>query len=128
MFSDSPLTIQEIEIIDTTDLSSMEKHYLRLLAHCLAYYKEISGDLCEGPLPLETECKEWLLGKESLIDYPEFICTFIKQLAVAGHQLDAIARECNVSPLELTLQDLIQSSYKQKKHIKKSKNDSGCST
>ena len=40
----NPLNIQTIKEIDNLDLPTMQKHHLRILAHCLQILKTINVD------------------------------------------------------------------------------------
>jgi len=40
----NPLNLETIQEIDKLDLSVMQKHYLRILAHCLQILKIINVD------------------------------------------------------------------------------------
>ena len=44
----NPLNIETIQEIDNLDLPIMQKHHLRILAHCLQILKFINEDICVG--------------------------------------------------------------------------------
>ena len=111
-FVDSPLSFEEIERIDATGLPNIDRHYLRLLAHCLSCFKGMANGSNLGFLPEEQDRLKWLLAKPALIDEREFVFALLDQLASAGLQLEKIADQCNISPLELTLQELIDFSLR----------------
>ena len=101
---------EEIKLIDQTSLPTLEKHHLRLLAHCLALFKTISSDHQEGSLPSENARLEWCLNNPALKDQKPFINIFLKQLSNAAEQLEEIAADLGVSCLDLRLEDLITKS------------------
>ena len=107
--SDSPLSIEEINRIDSTGLSSIDRHHLRLIAHSLACFKAMSNGSNSGPLPKEKERLKWLLAQPALNNEKTFVYELLDQLARAARQLERMADQCNVSPLELTLEELIKS-------------------
>ena len=111
-FLDSPLSFEEIERIDATGLPIIDRHYLRLLAHCLSCFKGMANGSNVGAFPEEQDRLKWLLAKPALIDEREFVFALLDQLASAGLQLEKIADQCNISPLELTLQELIDFSLR----------------
>ena len=105
---DSPLTIEEIQLIDSTALPSIERHHLRLLAHSLACFKLMANGASNGPLPKEDVRLKWLLSQPAINDNQEFIITLLEQLSCAGNQLEILADQSRISPLELTLEELIK--------------------
>ena len=48
-----PIGYCELAKIEATSLSNIERHHLRLLAHCLASFKEMANGSSMGPLPSE---------------------------------------------------------------------------
>ena len=108
----SPLNLSEIERIDSINLSNIDRHHLRLLAHCLASFKEIADDASTGHLPSEQDCLQWLVSQPALAKDKAFIRVLLEQFVVAAIQLDKIADECGISPLELTVNELIDASLR----------------
>ena len=105
--SNSPLTMEEIQLIEATGLPSFERHHLRLLAHALACFKLMAnGETC-GPLPKQDDRLKWLLSQPYLIKENDFISVFLDQLSIAGNQLEELADKYSISPLEVTLEALI---------------------
>ncbi len=104
---ESPLSIEEIELIASSSLPPLEQHHLRLLAHCLACFKAMSGKGQKGHLPAEPVRIEWCVTNPVLKEQKAFIPILLEQLSNAGEQLEAIANELGVTCLELELQDLI---------------------
>ncbi len=103
------LTDEDIERIDSTKLSAADKHYLRLLAHCLETFRSISHGSLEGVLPTQEKRKKWLMDQYSLQDQESFLIAFMEQLDVAGIQIEKIATHNGISPLEINLSHLISS-------------------
>ncbi len=103
----SPLNLSDIQRIEDTKLSNIQRHHLRLLAHCLACFKEMSVDCYVGPFPQETHRLQWCLQQPTLTNDKTFIALLLEQFASAARQLEDLATELGVTPLELTLEDLI---------------------
>ena len=116
-FNDSPLRLEEIQKIDATGLSSIERHHLRLLAHCLCCFKSIANGSSLGPLPQEEDRLKWLLAQPALANEEAFASLLLEQFVVAGCQLERLADECKITPLELTLEDLIQYGLKERNSV-----------
>ena len=102
------LTVQDIEHIDSTDLSALERHHVRLLAHCLETFKQIENGASTGSIPNKKRQMTWLLQQKKLSQDKQFLSVLLEQLEVARVQLEKIASSLNTLPLELTIDDLIQ--------------------
>ena len=109
----SPLSLEEISRIEATNLSSLDRYHLRLLAHCLQCFKSMAGS-DSGPLPDEQARLKWCIEQPTLVHERPFISVLLEQFAVAGNQLERLATDCETSPLALTLDDLIKSSISSK--------------
>ena len=70
---DSPLSHQDLEKIEATKLPSLARHHLRLLAHCLACFKDISIGKERGPLPSQEKTLTWCMNQPSLKNDEIFI-------------------------------------------------------
>ena len=102
----SPLNIELIQIIDQLDLPIIQKHHVRLLAHCLEILKEIAKDdisLFEDDTPL----KEWCKKQSQKFNDKSFNELFYKQMASAAKKLNNFSRLQEKSFQELELEDLI---------------------
>ena len=114
-FSHSPLSFEDVERIESTGLSSLERHHLRLLAHCLECFKKMAGGASSGSLPQEQDRLKWCLDQPNLVNDQAFISVLLEQFAAAGSQLEKVATLIEISPLELTLDDLLQAVINSKK-------------
>ncbi len=101
------LTLDEIQRIEGTDLSAMEKHYLRVLAYSLVSFKSMSGESKDGSIPNEEMRLKWLLSKEGYQNDEPFVSAFLNQLITAANQLEHLADYYEIPPLQLTLDHLI---------------------
>ena len=103
----SPLTREMVETIEATLLPTLERHHLRLLAHCLASFQQMVAPRTHGPLPSLEERQAWCASNPLLQDDPGFAPVLLQQFAAAAHQLEDLARQLGVTPLELSLDQLI---------------------
>ena len=105
----SPIKLEEIQRIEKTQLSSSEKHYLRVLAHCLASFKLMANASNNNFLPNNSTRLKWLLKESGYKEDDAFLNLLLDQLEVAGKKLENLAEFYQISPLELTLDHLINS-------------------
>ena len=105
--NNSPLQFDQIRRIEEVNLSTLDKHYLRLLAHCLASFKAMNANPSNASLPNKYEQMQWCLQQPSLSEDKEFIELLLNQFSAAVIQLERIAESLKVQPLDLTLEDLI---------------------
>ena len=103
----SPLTLQELQRIEATHLPALDRHHLRLLAHCLAVFRQISGGRKNGPLPSPKAWELWCVAQPNMATDQEFRDLLLHQLQSAATQLEAMAGQNRLTPLELDLNDLI---------------------
>ena len=110
--SKTPLSIEEIEEIDSSGLPLIVKHKIRIFAHCLSCFKAMSSNTFDGEYPSYQERLNWLLDQPALRHDKEFVFILLEQLEGAERYLNELAHKCNISPLQLTLKDLIDESLK----------------
>jgi hypothetical protein len=110
LFGAGPLSRADAEQIEATLLPNLDRHHLRLLAHCLRSFQVIADPRHSGPLPDRRALEQWLLEQPQLVDEPQFRDLLLHQLLAAALQLEDLARQRNLSPLELNLGELIEAS------------------
>ncbi len=103
----SPLTLEDIKFIELTNLSIFEKHHIRMLYHCLGCFKSMNSNNKEGSIPDKEIWMEWCLARPEMVKDDEFIHVLFEQFSGAAVQLEKLSDVFKVSPLDLTLQDLI---------------------
>ena len=103
----SPLSKDDIDLIEVTNLSVREKHHLRMLAHCLECFKSMSQEDEEGLIPGKEVWLEWCLKNPVMLKDDEFVHVLFEQFSGAAIQLERLSRELKVAPLSLTLENLI---------------------
>ena len=103
----SPITLDDVQRIEQTQLSTSKKHYLRLLAHCLACFKTMDPKAQNGFPPNKTTCLKWFRSQSGLNLDQNFFEILLKQFQVVGKELDELSKVYQISPFELTLDHLI---------------------
>ena len=111
---DNELNFNQIKRIGELDLPSLERHHLRLLAHCLESFKTMHKD-SEAVFPTKDEQLHWCLDNPLIKEDKDFISLLLDQFAIAELQLKEIAKNLKRSPMELTLDDLITHAFNQTK-------------
>ena len=114
-FADGPLSRVDAEQIEATLLPNLDRHHLRLLAHCLRSFQVIANPRRSGPLPDRRSLEQWLEEQPQLVDEPQFRDLLLNQFLAAAQQLEELARQRDISPLELNLGELIEASTKASK-------------
>ena len=105
--NEGPLSRQAIERIESTQLPQLDRHHLRLLSHCLVSFQSMQPRSADGALPSETARRQWCLDQPRIAEDPGFLNVMLEQLDVAAVQLEQIAKDQNVVPMALTLEQLI---------------------
>jgi len=103
-----PLSHEAIARIDASLLPSRERHHLRVMAHCLASFQDMAGGVDHGPLPSQEQRRAWCGSHPQLSEDPAFCLLLLEQLSRAGQQLEQLAQQRGVTPLQLTLDLLIE--------------------
>ncbi len=114
-FFESLLTIEDVKLIDQTGLSHLERHHLRLLAYCLACFKEMSDHSDFGDLPSQEVRLKWLLDLPELQGERDFANLLLEQFHGTGYYLEQLANEHEITPLQLKLEHLINKSLSREK-------------
>lgn len=110
LFGSGPLSRSDAEQIEATLLPNLDRHHLRLLAHCLRSFQVIAKPRTSGPLPNQSSLEQWLLQQPQLTDEPQFRDLLLGQFLSAALQLEGLARAKGLSPLELSIGELITAS------------------
>ncbi len=104
----SPLNMNDVNLIEQAQVSSLDRHFLRLLGHCLACFKLMVKSSSNREIPSKTHCLEWLKTKSGYKLENDFLLLLLDQFVVAGEKLDCIAQYYQILPLDLTLEQLIE--------------------
>ena len=102
----NPLNIETIQEIDNLDLPTMQKHHLRILAHCLQILKIISEENSfeyQNKNPL----REWCDNQSKKFDDKKFSDLFYEQLESTSKKLSIFSKKIGKSIEDLEIDDLV---------------------
>ena len=102
----NPLNIQTIKEIDNLDLPTMQKHHVRILAHCLQILKIINANN-----NLENQNKnplrEWCDNQSRKFDDKKFSDLFYEQLESTSKKLSTFSKKIGKNINDLEIDDLV---------------------
>jgi len=102
----NPLNIQTIMEIDNLELSIMQKHHVRILAHCLQILKVIDKDnsfVHQNKNPL----REWCDNQSKKFDDKKFSDLFYHQLESTSKKLSTFSEKIGKNINDLEIDDLV---------------------
>ena len=102
----SPISDEIVKNIDQLNLSIIQKHHIRLLAHCLEVLKEIAQD----DITLFEEDKllrEWCDRQSEKFNDENFNQLFYEQMSSAAKKLNSFSQTVEKKFKELDLEDLV---------------------
>jgi len=102
----SPLSNEIVTTIDKLNLPIIQKHHIRLLAHCLEILKEIAkdnGSLFDDDISL----REWCSKQSQQFNDKNFNELFYQQMSSAAKKLNFFSQTQGKPFKELELEDLI---------------------
>ena len=102
----NPLNIQIIKEIDNLDLPIMQKHHVRILAHCLQILKIINAGNSfenENKNPL----REWCDNQSKKFDDKKFSNLFYEQLESTSKKLSTFSKKIGKNIEDLEIDDLV---------------------
>ena len=104
--SSNPLNIQTIKEIDNLDLPIMQKHHLRILAHCLQILKIINT---EHSLEYQNKnlLREWCYNQSKKFDDKKFSDLFYYQLESSSKKLSTFSKKIGKNIEDLEIDDLL---------------------
>jgi len=102
----NPLNIETIQEIDNLDLSIMQKHHLRILAHCLQILKIINLD---NSLEYQNKnlLREWCDNQSKKFDDKKFSDLFYEQLESTTKKLNTFSQRIGKNIEDLEIDDLV---------------------
>ena len=102
----NPLNIETIKEIDNLDLPIMQKHHVRILAHCLQILKIIKADgiseLCDKDL-----LREWCDNQSRKFDDKKFSDLFYAQINSTAKKLNTFSQRIGKNIEDLEIDDLV---------------------
>ncbi len=104
--SSNPLNIKTIREIDNLDLTIMQKHHIRILAHCLQILKIINVDSSfenKNKNPL----REWCDNQSKKFDDKKFSDLFYHQIESTSNKLSTFSKKIGKNINDLEIDDLV---------------------
>ena len=102
----NPLSDEIIQNIDQLNLPIIQKHHIRLLAHCLVIFKDISKD-DKFFIYEDDVLKEWCFQQSQKFNDESFNRLFYQQMSSAAEKLYSYSQSIKKNFKELDLEDLI---------------------
>ena len=101
-----PLKIEIIQEIANLDLPMLQKHHVRILAHCLHILKIItpdnSSEFCE-----RNSLREWCDNQSKKFDDKKFSDLFYEQLESTSKKLSTFSKKIGKNIEDLEIDDLV---------------------
>ena len=104
--SSNPLNIQTIQEIDNLDLTIMQKHHIRILAHCLEILKIINID-DSFEYQKRNPLREWCDNQSKKFDDKKFSDLFYHQLESTSKKLSTFSNQIGKNIYDLEINDLV---------------------
>ena len=100
------LNIETIQEIDNLDLPIMQKHHLRILAHCLQILKTIK---LENSFEYQNKnpLREWCDNQSKKFDDKKFSDLFYEQLDSTSRKLSTFSKKIGKNIEDLEIDDLV---------------------
>ena len=102
----SPIKKEVAQEIQDLDLPSIQKHHVRLLAHCLEIFKNIS-EANNGKFLDDQFIKEWCEAEAKKINDREFTQLLFDQMKAAAKKLEFHAEKNGKNILDFDLNDIV---------------------
>ncbi len=102
----NPINIEIIQEIDNLDLPTMQKHHLRILAHCLQILKIISINN-NFEYQNKNSLREWCDNQSKKFDDKKFSDLFYEQLESTSNKLSTFSKKIGKSIEDLEIDDLV---------------------
>ena len=102
----NPLNIETIQEIDNLDLPIMQKHHVRILAHCLQILK-ITSEENSFEYQDKNPLREWCDNQSKKFDDKKFSDLFYEQLESTSKKLSTFSIKIGKSIENLEIDDLV---------------------
>ena len=103
----SPLSDEVVKNIDQLNLPIIQKHHIRLLAHCLEILKGIAKDDDKSLFEEDELLKKWCEKQSKKFNDKNFNQLFYEQMSSAAKKLNFFSKSIEKNFRELNLEDLI---------------------
>ena len=100
------LNNQTIKEIDNLDLPIIQKHHVRILAHCLQILKIIRED-ASSQFCNENALREWCDNQSKKFDDKKFSDLFYSQLESTSKKLSTFSKKIGKNIEDLEIDDLV---------------------
>ena len=100
----NPLKIQTIKEIDNLDLPIMQKHHVRILAHCHQILKIRNSD---NIFKNKNILREWCDNQSKKFDDKKFSNLFYEQLESTEKKLNIFSKKIGKNIYDLEIDDLV---------------------
>ena len=104
--SSNPLNIQIIKEIESLDLPIMQKHHVRILAHCLQILKIINEDTSFESSD-KNSLREWCDNQSRKFEDKSFSDLFYAQLDSTAKKLSIFSQRIGKNIEDLEIDDLV---------------------
>ena len=102
----NPLNIQTIQEIDNLDLPIMQKHHVRILAHCLQILKIIKAN-DNSEFDNKVSLREWCNIQSRKFDDKQFSDLLFNQLNSTAKKLNTFSQRIGKNIEDLEIDDLV---------------------
>ena len=102
----NPLNMQTIQEIDNLDLPIMQKHHLRILAHCLHILKILKADN-SFEYQNKNLLREWCDNQSKKFNDKKFSDIFYEQLESTSKKLSTFSKKIGKNIEDLEINDLV---------------------
>ena len=102
----NPLNEEIIQEIDNLDLPIMQKHHVRILAHCLQILKTINAEN-SSELSDKNSLREWCDNQSRKFEDKKFRDLFYVQLYSTAKKLDTFSERIGKNIDDLEIDDLV---------------------
>ena len=100
------LNMETIQKIDNLDLPVLQKHHVRILAHCLQILKTLTADNSSG-LSDKNSLREWCDKQSKKFDDKKFSDLFYAQLDSTTKKLNTFSKRIGKNIEDLEIDDLV---------------------
>ena len=101
-----PLNIQKMKEIDSLDLPIIQKHHVRILAHCLQILKIINTNN-SFEYQNKNFLREWCDNQSKQFDDKKFSDLFYNQLETTSKKLSTFSKKIGKNINDLEIDDLV---------------------
>ena len=100
------LNTQKIQTIEQLNLTVMQKHHVRILAHCLFIIKDLVKKK-SSTFDRDNLLREWCNNHSQKFNDQEFNNLLYKQLATTARKLDNFSQSIDKNIKDLEIEDLV---------------------